>query len=175
MVRVRYHLAVSLDGFISPPDGGHEWLDPYGPAAVEFMEEFLPAIGGFLMGRLTYEKMRSFGESPFDDEPMVILTSRPQLDDLLPRARPCSDGPRAALEVLRPEVGDKDIWLFGGGVTAASFLREDLVDTIELTTVPVVLGQGLPLFSEAIDPRTFERVSTRPGEVGTVTTVYARR
>ena len=87
----------------------------------------------------------------------------------------CDGGPRRAIEDIEKRIDGGDIWLFGGGKTAASFLDEGLVDLIELTIVPVVLGAGLPLFPGARDPVTFELVSSRVGELGTISTVYAKR
>jgi len=171
--RVRYQLAVSIDGLIGPPDGNSDWLDPYGPVAITALEEFMPQIGGLVMGRVTYEQMRSFGPGPFDDTPTVVLTSRADLA-VGPMARVCTEGPRASIEMIRDRLDGKDIWLFGGGVTASGFLAENLVDTIEITTVPVVLGTGMPLFPDVRGAVTFELVSSQVGESGTITTVYAR-
>jgi dihydrofolate reductase len=48
---------------------------------------------------------------------------------------------------LKNESG-KDIWLMGGGILAASLLKERLVDEISLAIQPVLLGSGIPLFPD---------------------------
>lgn len=172
--RIRYQLAVSLDGFIGPEDGSADWLDPYGEVAMEIVTPFMEEIGGLIMGRVTWEQMRSFGPGPFDSTPTVVLTSNSALD-VPDNARLCTAGPKAAIATLEDMIDRGDIWLFGGGKTATGFLNEDLVDLIELTVVPVVLGEGLPLFPGLRNPLTFDLVESRAGKLGTISTVYARR
>jgi len=172
--RVRYQLAVSLDGLIGPRDGSHHWLDPYGSVAMAALGPYLKEIGGLVMGRVTYEQMRGFGPGPFDDIPTVVLTSNPGLE-VGTAAQVCTGGPQAASDAIEAATDNRDIWLFGGGITASRFLDEGLIDLIELTVVPVVLGAGLPLFPGVREPITFELVSSRVGELGTISTVYAKR
>ncbi|MCZ6573309.1 MAG: dihydrofolate reductase family protein [Planctomycetota bacterium] len=131
---------------------------------------YLKEIGGLVMGRVSYEQMRGFGPGPFDDIPTVVLTTNSKLQ-VGASAQVCLEGPQGAIDAIEKRI-DGDIWLFGGGKTAACFLDEGL---IELTVVPVVLGTGLPLFPGVRDPVTFELVSSRVGELGTVSMVYARR
>ncbi len=171
--RVRYQLAVSLDGLIGTQDGSADWLDPYGSVAMAALGPYLKEIGGLVMGRVTYEQMRGFGPGPFDDIPTVVLTTNSTLQ-VGASAQVCLDGPQGAIDAIEKRI-DGDIWLFGGGKTAACFLDEGLIDLIELTVVPVVLGTGLPLFPGVRDPVTFELVSSRVGELGTVSMVYAKR
>ena len=171
--RIRYQLAVSLDGFIGPEDGSADWLDPYGDVAMDLIVPFMKEIGGLIMGRVTWEQMRSFGPGPFDDMPTVVMTSNSRLE-VSDNARPCTQGPKAAIATLEDMMGRDDIWLFGGGKTAAAFLDESLIDLIELTTVPVVLGQGLPLFPGVCDPVTFDLVSSKPGKLGVISTTYRK-
>lgn len=172
--RIRYQLAVSLDGFIGPEDGSADWLDPYGSVAMDIVTPFMKEIGGLIMGRVTWEQMRSFGPGPFDNMPTVVLTSNSVLE-VPDNARVCAAGPGAAIGILEDMIDAGDIWLFGGGKTATGFLNEDLVDLIELTVVPVVLGEGLPLFPGVSDPVTFELIESRAGDLGTISTVYAKR
>ncbi len=171
---LRYQLAVSMDGFIGPHDGGVEWLEPYDEIAPEILEPFMEEIGGLLMGRLTYELMMSFGPNPFEGLPIVVLSSRTDLE-LGPGIEVSGEGPLAALEQLRGRVERGDIWLFGGGVTATQYLELDLVDRVEMTIVPVVLGEGKPLFPGLSSPRTLELLSARAAKQGTVISTYGRR
>ena len=62
---VRYHVAVSLDGFIAPPDGGAEWLEPYGKVAMGFIGPWMKQIGGIVVGRATYDQSVGMGRRPF--------------------------------------------------------------------------------------------------------------
>lgn len=173
--RVRYLLAVSLDGLIGPHDGSVDWLAPFESLTREGeFVSLVKEVGGLLMGRLTYEQQLSFGPGPFSNTPTVVLSSNSSLE-VGPSAEVCTEGPRAAIDALAKRVNKGDFWLFGGGQTASTFLEAGLVDRIELTTVPVVLGEGKPLFPGAHGPATFELVSSTVGKLGTISTVYARR
>ena len=58
---VRYHVAVSLDGFIAPLDGATEWLEPYGKVAMGFIGPWMKQIGGIIVGRVTYDQSIGMG------------------------------------------------------------------------------------------------------------------
>ncbi len=170
---VRYQLAVSLDGFIGPHDGSVEWLEPYGPVAEEVMTPFMEGIGGIVMGRLTYETAERLGGWPFWKLPTCVLASQvdyPAREGVLVT----NQGPRAALDQTRARMQGGDIWLVGGGQTATSFLEEGLLDRVELTSVPVLLGDGKPLFPGLRQPATLELLSSRTGSGGTQITVYSK-
>ncbi len=144
--RVRYQVAVSIDGFLAPEDGSIGWLE--GTAGEAELLEFLKTIGGIVMGRASFELSLSLG--PWDwRQPTTVMTSRPFADPLPEGVEAFNGEPSAALERLRSRMTGGDIWLFGGGVTAGRFLEAGLVDRLELAVVPVVLGRGMPLFGNA--------------------------
>jgi len=146
MPLVRYQVAVSIDGFIAPEDGSTGWLE--GTAGGAEFEAFLKTIGGIVMGRAGFEDSLKFGPW-YWSQPTVVLTSR-LFDQPLPAGvEACAGPPAAALERLRARMTGGDIWLFGGGRTAASFLEANLIDRLELAVIPKVLGRGLKLFDGA--------------------------
>jgi dihydrofolate reductase len=162
---VRYHVGVSLDGFIAPKDGSTKWLEPYGKVGWGFMQTWVKQIGGVIMGRATYDhaaEMRAAGSpSVLGAWPALVMTSRP-IDDL-PKGIEASNGsPSAGVARLKARMERGDIWLFGGGVTAGRFLQDDAIDMIELAVIPVALGEGLPLFAGVSVQRTFEHVLSKP-------------
>lgn len=169
---VRYQVAVSLDGFISAKNGSADWLGPYGKVAMEVMGPWMKQIGGTIMGRSTFDQAAGMGGGG-RDTPTLLMTSRP-----LPKKHSASlvtsDNPEDGLERLKARVPKGDIWLFGGGVTAGHFLKAGLIDLIELTTVPVALGSGRPLFDGVAVENTFELVSVQQRSLGCVSTTYRR-
>jgi len=173
MSRVRYQLAVSIDGFIAPEDGSIDWLNPYGAVGMEVMGAFMKEIGGAVMGRATYDQAAAMGDGMYGDMPTLVMTSRP-ISNVQQNVIVEGGAPAAALEKLKSRMKKGDIWLMGGGATAAHFLGAGLIDMIELTTVPVVLGRGRPLFGGGAPPRTFRLRSSAAGKLGTVSTVYER-
>jgi dihydrofolate reductase len=175
---VRYHLAISLDGFIAPKDGSAQWLEPYGKAAWAFLGPWMKNIGGIIVGRATYDQSASMGGWQWGDTPALVVTSRP-LPPKHPKTVEASDDPSLGLARLRERMpptkeGGGDIWLFGGGVTASGFLEAGLIDLIELAVVPVVLGEGRPLFPGVSTQLTFEPAGSQRIGAGAVVNTYRK-
>ena len=139
--RVRYHVAVSLDGFIAGPNGEYDWIvmDP----AIDFAalyEEFDTAI----MGRKTYEVMTAQGGYGAMPGIEVVVFSRTLRPTTHKGVRIVNEDPRHVVPVLKAKPG-RDIWVFGGGELFGVLLSAGLVDTVEVAVVPVLLGSGIPL------------------------------
>ncbi len=174
---VRYHVAVSLDGFIAPPDGGHEWLAPFGKVAMGFIGPWMQQIGGIIVGRSTYDQAIGMGGWMWGKTPALVMTSRPVWQGPQTVHTHAGD-PAEGLAALRARMAaqdlDTDIWLFGGGVTAGSFLRHNLIDMVELAVVPIALGRGRPLFAEVEASQAFEHVGSQPIGLGVAVNSYRR-
>lgn len=148
MRRLRYSVAMSLDGFIAGPEGECDWIviDP------DFDWNFLwSQFDTLLMGRRTYEVALTRFKSIENMGKRVVVVSS-TLDpakhsgvSVIAGAVP--DGV-AALKAESGPSAQKDIWLMGGGVLFRSLLDSGLVDAVEVTVLPVMLGSGVPLLSE---------------------------
>jgi dihydrofolate reductase len=172
MPLVRYQVAVSLDGFIAPKDGSIDWLED--SAGSSEFAAFIETIGGIVMGRASFELNLSFGQWNWT-QPTVVMSSRPFEKPLPEGVTACSGTPADALALLEPRMKGGDIWLFGGGRTAAQFLDAGLIDRIELAVVPTALGSGLPLFEGgASHARDFKILRAEPKD-GLVMLDYERR
>ena len=141
MRRVRYGVAMSLDGYIAGPSGESDWIvhDP----DVDFNEIFR-RFDTLLIGRRTFEAMLQMGRgggSMPGVKSFVISRTMKQAD----HADVTITGDAEALVTdLKAEPG-KDIWLFGGGELFRSLLGAGLVDGVDVAVVPVLLGGGIPL------------------------------
>jgi dihydrofolate reductase len=139
--RLRYGVAVSLDGFIAGPNGEYDWIvmDP----SIDFgalVKQFDTA----LMGRKTYEMVSGQGGSGAMPGLEVVVFSRTLPSSSQKGVRIVNDDPREVVSALKAKPG-RDIWLFGGGVLFRSLLDSGLVDTVEVAVVPILLGAGVPL------------------------------
>jgi len=142
----RAMLAVSLDGYIADKDGGVSWLNPYFSPELDFAG-FMKTIGATVMGRVTYDWSVRHGTAGQGGGRTVVLTHRP-LENPSAGVEAFDGDVRELAERLRLELAGsgKDIWLIGGGRSIASFQEHALVDRWELGIIPVLLGDGVPMF-----------------------------
>ena len=140
----------SLDGFIAKQDNTVSWLDTGSvyEAGVSISEEeaaaFVKAIDCYVLGSRTYEHAFELGW-PYGDTPTVVVTSRH-----LPSMRKSVEFYSGDLKKLVDELlasRYRNIWVVGGAMLCRCFLELGLVDEIKLTIAPVLLGEGLRLFS----------------------------
>ena len=138
--RLRYQVAVSLDGFIAGPNGEHDWIimDPTIDFAALF-REFDTAV----MGRKTYEVMGAQGGGSMPGLEVVVF-SRTLPASSTRGVRIVHDDPAGVVRELKARPG-RDIWLYGGGSLFRSLLDAGVVDTVEVAVIPVLLGDGVPL------------------------------
>jgi dihydrofolate reductase len=144
--RIRYLVAMSLDGFIAGPQGEADWItsDPEIDFAATFAQ-FDTAV----MGRKTYEQVIKAGYSSLPGMRTVVCSRALQPSDhsgisILNSASRESIAPLKA-------ASRKDIWLFGGAVLFRDLASENLVDTVEVSVIPIVLGSGVPLIADTAD------------------------
>lgn len=166
MKRVRYSVAMSLDGYIAGPNGERDWIvmDP----DIDF-GALMGAFDTILMGRKTYEATRHQGGGMPGIQSYVFSRTLRQVD--CPNVI-VSDKPSETLAALKSKPG-KDIWLFGGGSLFGSLLDLGLVDSVEVAVIPVLLGAGLPLMPHPAKQAKLRLVKHRVYEqTGTVSLEY---
>lgn len=177
MRRLRYNVAMSLDGYIGPIDGSTAWItsDP----SIDF-DALYDQFDTFIMGRKTYEELKRMR----DEKPLghysaskILVVSGTLVPDENPNVTIICDD--FLSETKRRKDGNgKDIWLFGGGELLGALLDAKLVDTIEVAIIPKLLRGGVKMASElgeagSLLGQTLETVSVNKLEAsGIVMCVY---
>ncbi len=141
--RLRYHVAVSLDGFIAAADGGYDWI--VSDASIDFralQKQFDTAI----MGRKTFDAMKANGGDGSMPGLDVIVFSKTLQPIARKGFRIVNDDPASVVTGLKSRPGG-DIWLFGGGALFRTLSDAGLVDSVEVAVIPVLLGDGIPLLT----------------------------
>lgn len=136
-------IATSLDGYIARTDGDIEWLLSRSQDIGETgYDSFIATTGAIAMGRNTYEIGATFDEWPYSGQRVMVLSSQldPDVDDRITVHRSIDDLlETAAAENIHRLYAD-------GGRLITSFLQRGLITDLTITTIPVILGSGLPLF-----------------------------
>jgi dihydrofolate reductase len=163
----RLYAATSLDGFIADAEGGIAWLTDYDGEDYG-TEAFMVSVDALVMGRTTYDQVRGFGDWPYPNKRVWVLTSRP-LDDGAPPGVKVMNDPAALVETLRTRGGL--VWIVGGGQTVRAFLDLGAVDEIEVFVMPILLGAGVPLLPPGAS-RKLALLETETYRTGAVRLLY---
>lgn len=152
-IKCSVYIATSVDGFIAKPGGDIDWLNrpEYNAAELKGLSynDFISTIDAVVMGRNSFEKVLSFDGWPYDDIPVVVLTSREVEipEHLHGKVRLDSGTPEAIVSRLAAE-GNRQLYI-DGGITIQRFLQARMIDEITITRIPILLGAGVPLFGGA--------------------------
>ena len=176
-ITVSAFVATSLDGFIARSDGALDWLNEANTTVPDDedcgFQAFMDSIDAVIMGRKTYEQVLSHHEWPYGRTPVVVLSRSPISS---PPGVPVtvtysSEPPRDLLERLSKE-GAERVYV-DGGITIQGFLSEGLIDEITVTVIPIILGDGIPLFGPIGKDIGLKHVRTTAFDFGFVQTTYS--
>jgi dihydrofolate reductase len=174
MPQVIYYVAASLDGYIAIPDGGLEWLAPFEAKGEDYgYADFYESIDAVLLGSRTYEKSLSFGKWPFPGKPTWVF-SRRQVAAAEPDVVITPDTPEQVMADLMGR-GMERAWMVGGGALAASFREHRLITEYIVSVIPVILGEGIPLFSACGEREYLQLTDSCAYENGVVQLRYLQR
>jgi dihydrofolate reductase len=167
-------IATSLDGYIARADGDIGWLlERDDPAEDHGYAAFIADKGAIVMGRGSYEKALTFGAWPYGLPVLVLskqLAGTPVPDALRGKVRFSSLTPAETMaELARDDV--RRVYIDGGQVVQ-SFLRDGLVEDMVITTVPVLIGAGRPLFGALPRDRSLQLLASRSFPSGLVQSTY---
>ncbi len=176
MTKCSVFIATSLDGYISRVDGSIDWLNEANdlvPNGEDLgYKQFISSVDAIVMGRSTFEQVLSFGDWPYGSIPVVVLSRKLQsLPDYLPATVSLSDEEPAALAHRLSIEGLQHLYI-DGGLTVQSFLAAGLIDEITITMIPILLGEGKPLFGPLPADVKLELIESKAFEFGFVQSKY---
>lgn len=174
-MKVSVFIATSLDRFIARKDGDIDWLMDVGeaePGEDYGYKVFNDTIDCMVMGRNSMEKVLSFPEWPYEGQRVIVLSNTlTTVPDALSGKIELYSGSLSNLVKGLESEGAKRLYI-DGGKTIQSFLSEGLVTDMVITTIPVLLGEGLPLFGEIPHDIKLKHISTTTYPNGLVQSNY---
>lgn len=156
------YIATSLDGYIADKNGGLEWLETVpNPDKLDLgWAEFMARIDGLIMGRNTFEAVLGFDcPWPYEKPVYVMSTTLTEIPDKAQGKAELVAGSLQAIIAGLHEKGKQNLYI-DGGKTIQSFLKEDLIDELIVTQIPVLLGGGARLFGDLDQLQNFELVKS---------------
>src|SRR5271168_1835739 len=164
-------VGASVDGFIARLNGDLDFL-PEGGGEPHGYEEFMAGVDALVIGRKTFETVAAFPDWPYGDKRVVVLSSR---------ALAVAHTSGAAVEhmsgapheiVAKLAAGGAQHLYIDGGITIQGFLRAGLIQRLVVTRVPVLIGEGIPLFGTLLSDIKLRHVATQAYSSGLVKTEY---
>lgn len=167
-------IAQSMDGYIARADGAIDWLMSLDTTGEDHgYNDFISTIDCIVMGRGTFDTVRTFDSWPYN-RPVIVVSSTLSSDDiaehLRDKVRVSPAAPRDLMTQLALE-GYSRAYVDGGKVIQ-SFLREGLIQDMIITTIPVLLGTGRPLFGDVDRDIRLKHISSRSFPSGLVQSTY---
>jgi dihydrofolate reductase len=168
---VSVFIGTSLDGFIARPNGDLDFL-PEGGGEDHGYNEFIAAVDALVIGRKTFETVVAFPEWPYGDKRVVVLSSRPvDLSTVRGGVVEQMGGSPAEIVSKLAASGVQNIYV-DGGITIQRFLSAGLVHRLIITRVPVLIGEGIPLFGNLPRDLRLRHVATQHYPSGLVKSEY---
>lgn len=169
------YIATSLDGYIARENGDIDWLMSIeNPTDDDFgYRDFISSIDGIVIGRGTYEKVLTFPSWPYDRKVYVLSTTLKSVPEpLKEKITLLSMKPKEVLARLSSQ-GHAGLYIDGGKVIQ-DFLRDDCIDEMIITKIPVLIGSGIPLFGNLPADLQFKHLHTQIFPNGLVKSHYTR-
>ena len=163
MCKVTLFIAMSLDGYIADKDGGVDWLNGQEEDGenMDTYSEFIKTIDTIIMGWNTYHQViteLSPEEWIYPEQISYVITHReiPSTE----RIHFTSESPCDLVKRLREEEGN-GIWICGGASIVRQLMETDLIDTLHISVIPTLLGDGVRLFGPLEKEQKLRLVKTQ--------------
>ena len=176
MRKIKLYITASIDGYIASPDGDMDWLTEYpNPQNSDYgFRKFLSEIDTVIMGGQTYRSFLCMDIVwPYKDKTTYIITRSSVKNKLCDNIYCLSGNVIEEISLMKEQKGD-DIGLVGGGELINILLQSNLIDEMIISTVPILLGGGIPLFSPYYEISRWHINDSKLYENGLLQTVYKK-
>jgi len=164
-------IGTSLDGFIARRNGAFDFLPPGGGEPHGY-DEFIASVDAIVIGRKTFETVLTLEPWPYGEKRVVVLSSRP-LDLSAVRGGIVEHMAGTPAQIVSQLAASGAHHLYvDGGITIQGFLRAGLIQRLIITRVPVLIGDGIPLFGTLPRDIPLRHVATRQYPSGLVSSEY---
>ena len=163
-------IGTSVDGFIARPNGDLDFLPPGGGEPHGYAE-FMDTVDALVIGRKTYETVLAFETWPYGEKPVFVLSTQPLAPAPVGAVVEHLSGDPTKIVSELDGRGIKHVYV-DGGITIQRFLRAGLIQRLIITRVPVLIGDGVPLFGSLVRDVRLEHIATRHYASGLVQTEY---
>lgn len=171
MLKTSVFVGTSVDGFIARRNGELDFL-PEGGGEPHGYLEFSATVDVIVIGRKTFETVLAFADWPYGEKQVIVLSSHPVDFSTLRGVRTEQmSGPPAELVSQLEKRGFRHAYI-DGGVTIQQFLRAGLIQRLTITRVPVLIGEGTPLFGTLLQDVKLRPITTQQYASGLVKTEY---
>jgi dihydrofolate reductase len=155
-------IATSLDGYIADRNGGLDWLESVPNPDNQDLgyDKFIDRVDAIVMGKITFETVCNF-DCPWPySKPVFVLSN--SLSELPKEHKEKGEIVNGNLKDIIKRLNEREYnsLYIDGGVTVQNFLKEDLIDELIITTIPILLGGGIPLFTELPQELNFDLVES---------------
>jgi dihydrofolate reductase len=169
-VKASVFVGTSLDGFIARANGDLDFLPPGGGEPHGY-DEFMATVDALVIGRKTFETVLAFDTWPYGEKPVFVLSTRTLAPAPVGAVVERMSGDPADI-VSQLEVRGIRHAYVDGGITIQGFLQAGLIQRLIITRVPVLIGDGIPLFGSVPHDIALTHLVTRQYASGLVQTEY---
>ena len=162
--KISLYIATTLDGFIAAKDGSVQFLNPYNNTGEDYgYYDFIESVDSIVMGNTTF---KAFGAEFYKGKKIYVYARSPQKAQ-----KNITFVNEGVVEFSKKLKGN--VWMLGGSAIFNDFLEVDLIDEFIITVIPVLLGEGIPLFTANVQKK-LELVSSKTYKGGVVQVTYKR-
>ena len=164
-------IGTSLDGFIARPNGAFDFLPADGGEPHGY-NEFIASVDAIVIGRKTFETVLPMKPWPYGKKRAVVLSTRPlDFSSIVGANIEQMSGDPAEIIAKLAATGANHLYV-DGGITIQRFLRAGLIQRLIITRVPVLIGEGIPLFGTLEKDILLRHISTKQYPSGLVSSEY---